>query len=507
MPYRPMPRIIDMELRIESWKHLLKTTDFGAGIDHKSLTELEHALYGHVVLPGDPSYEQDRQENNTAFQAYPQIIVYCVVPDDVRACLQFAQAHDLWVACRSGGHSTAGYSVNSGMVIDVSQMNSVCVDPQRKLARVGAGTNFGRLNAHLNGYGLHVPGGACETVCVAGYMQGGGYGYTSRKFGMNCDNVESFRMMLRDGRIVTASPREHHDLFWAVRGGTGGNFGVLLDITYHVHKLDPVWGFARVWEGKHAAALMHELQANYMRSGAPSELGYMGNVAHHHGQLVFVLQGLFIGDPQAGNRALESLSSIATPVQELETVLPYAKMDTWLDNSPYPVPDVPNVISEDKQAGYIDRPLSVNDWQDVVDQYTTTPFSYNTLVIEPYGGAITEGPQHDNAFIHRDVDMDLFVDVFWRNEIEKKQSVDWLNEYMAFMEKYFNGRSYQNYPRRTLKDYRRMYFGHAFDRLLSVKDKYDPQPYFFNYQQSIKPYDYQSTETEQVVEVAVVETD
>ncbi len=494
MAYRPTQRIIEAEQRIRAWKIAFENNQYTPGINFKSIADLDSELYGNVVLPCDPCYDRDRQESNPAFQAYPQMIVYCEVVEDVRLSLQFARAFSLRVACRAGGHSTAGYSVNDGMVIDVSRMNSVCVDPQRKLARVGAGTNFGRLNAHLNDYGLHVPGGACEHVCVAGYMQGGGYGYTSRKFGMNCDNVQSFQMMLRDGRVVTASARENDDLFWAVRGGTGGNFGVLLEITYQLHKLEPVWGFARVWDIDQAAGLLEVLQADYMRTGAAPELGYMGNLASYQGQKQFVLQGLYIGSEAEGRRALEALNTIARPLREQETLLPYARMDGWLDKNPYPIPDMSTGAKEDKLAGYIEKPLYAADWQDVVDYYKTTPCDANTVVIEPYGGAINEVPVGENAFIHRNVDMDFFVDVFWQDESEKPAAVAWLEGYRDCMKNYFNGHVYQNYPSRSLtdSDYRSMYFGSAFDRLLAVKNKYDPAPCFFEFEQSIKPYDQQS---------------
>jgi hypothetical protein len=210
--------------------------------------ELEAAIAGTIVVPGEHEYERDRQESNPAFQAYPRMIVYCEVPTDVRFAIAYARNAGWQIAIRSGGHSTAGYSVNDGLVIDISRISYVSVDSAAKVALVGAGTDFDTLNAALDGTGLHVPTGACGNVCVAGYMMGGGFGYTSRMYGMNCDNVVAVSVMLADGSIVVANATVNPDLFWAIRGGTGGNFGVLLEVTYGLHDLASVWARAIQWD-------------------------------------------------------------------------------------------------------------------------------------------------------------------------------------------------------------------------------------------------------------------
>jgi FAD/FMN-containing dehydrogenase len=490
MPYRPNQRILASARRIAEWETRLPTDLKNLEISYTALCELERKMRGNLVLPGSAGYDESRQLANPAFQHYPQVIAYCEVSRDVQLCLEFAHAQSLWIACRAGGHSFGGYSVNSGMVIDVSRMNSVDVIPGEQRVRVGAGTSFGHLNAILDEYGLHVPGGACEDVCVAGYMQGGGYGYTSRRFGMHCDNVTAFRMMLRDGRVVTASEERNPDLFWAVRGGTGGNFGVLLDITYRTHELGPVWAFGWVWDIDDAPSLLIELQKGFMKAGAPRDLGYMASMAEHENQKVFAMQGIYVGTGDDGRAALAPLKAVAQPKLEVENTGSYDKMNEWADSNPYPMPGLPDTeVKEAKQAGYIARPLGQDDWASIVGFFKSSPSAYNTVVIEPYGGAINDYPEFGNAFVHRDVDMDLFVDVFWIDDDDKAEAIRWLDDFMDLMEPFYNGHVYQNYPRDTLKDYRSMYFGAAFDALLHIKNKYDPPPYFFHYQQSIKPYD------------------
>ena len=154
------------------------------------------ASSGASVMPGEPDYDASRQEANPAFQAFPQIIVYCEVPSDVSSCIALAINNALWIAIRSGGHSLAGFSVNSGIVIDVSLLDCISIDTLANTLKVGPGVDFDRLNAALDPTGLHVPSGACGNVCVGGFMQGGGYGYTSRNYGMNCDCVMKVLVML-----------------------------------------------------------------------------------------------------------------------------------------------------------------------------------------------------------------------------------------------------------------------------------------------------------------------
>jgi FAD/FMN-containing dehydrogenase len=164
-------------LRVQGWSGWVS---LDSRFSKDDLAALALVIQGDIVLPTDPNYQSDRQLANNAFQSFPQLIVYCEVFSDVRACLVFAKRCGLTVAVRSGGHSTAGLSANDDMVIDLSRLRYVVVNAAERTAIVGAGTNMGHLNAALDVYHLHVPGGSCHDVCVAGFMQGGGFGYTSR---------------------------------------------------------------------------------------------------------------------------------------------------------------------------------------------------------------------------------------------------------------------------------------------------------------------------------------
>jgi FAD/FMN-containing dehydrogenase len=502
----------DAELRVASWDalpsvdllfsdkdadalralHAQKPVSLDQRFSAQDVKDLQTAVHGTVVLPTDLTYHRDRQMSLLSVQEFPQLIVFCEVFEDARRCLEFAQKYRLRVTIRSGGHSTAGFSVNSGMLIDTSRFKHVVVDPKAKRAIVGAGATIGDLNAGLKMYKLHVPSGGCHDVCVAGYMQGGGYGFTSRKFGMNCDNVHEILVMLANGKIVVANSEKNADLFWAVRGGTGGNFGILLQVTYDLHELGDVWGFGLQWQIdsrdgiKNAAAALVEMQTNYMQTGAPPELGYMTFLAWQDETPCVVMRGMFLGPQRDGELAIDSLRRIGATYKDFG-VGQYADLDLKLIESPPGLPQVPDLAREEKQCGYIDRKLDVDDWIHIIDMFLKSPNRSSLVCIEPYGGHINEIPVTSNAFIHRKVDMNLFLDVFWMSEDQqRKDAIAFLDRFMAMMAPYSNGQSYQNYPRRTQQDFRRRYWGSSFERLLAVKQKYDKKN-FFQYAQSVSP--------------------
>ena len=458
------------------------------GITPAELAKLQRRIRGKVVVPGMPEYDNARVGNPVYPHVFsPKIIVYCAVPGDVQVCLKAAHDQGWQVTCRSGGHSSAGYSVNDSMVIDVSLMNHVVVDSRRRTARVGSGTNLGELNHVLGTYGLHVPGGTCDDVGVAGHMMGGGYGFTSRQYGMNCDCVVGVTVMLADGSIVEASAEADADLLWAHCGGTGNQFGVLLDITYELAEVYELWGFCLRWGASETAKALDALQTGFMRSGAPDELGYLAVYTTFNNAPGLAVVGTYNGSAADGKAAIQPLMGVGAPVLEIDTTDTYASLnDELLAVLPgIPPPPAGQGVYEAKQPGYIDKPLGVDGWQKVVDYYETTPNPYNIVVIEPYGGAIAR--VKGSAFVHRDVDMDFFVDSFWSGQPDDpagKEAEKWLAGYLEQVAPWMNGHCYQDYPFRELADYRTAYWGDALPRLQQVKQQYD-RDNFFDFEQSI----------------------
>jgi FAD binding domain/Berberine and berberine like len=452
----------------------------------QAIADLHLKLACQIVLPTDPTYHTARQGFSAPFQSFPQLIVYCQTFSDVRHCLEFAKQNDMQPAVRSGGHSTAGYSVNSDIVIDLSKMAYAVVDRTAMRATAGPGTTFGLFNALLNDYHLHTPGGACEDVAIAGYMQGGGYGFTSREFGMNCDNVIEATIMLADGRIVVADEKRHSDLFWAIRGGAGGNFGILLQTVYRLYDVWKVWGFGLIWKLEDAPVALLELQNNYTTSGASNKLGYMVIVTAQQGENVMLLRGTFNGSREDGMEALRSLRETKGASLQVDMVDTYQAVNQYLTDKPIPIPDVPYAVNEDKQSCYVSRKLSLADWKRLMEKFTESPCPWSWFVIEPYGGKINTIAKGATAFIHRDVRMNCFFGLFWRTPEEREPFERFLDDYMVLLNSFGDGRSYQNYPRRQQKDYAAAYWGAYYSSLVAIKNKYDPDN-VFRYQQSIKP--------------------
>ena len=455
-------------------------------ISREKLAEMEQQLLGQIVLPCMPGFNKDRQEAIlTPYSAFPLIIVYCEIINDVRLCLQWAKEYDWWVTSRSGGHSFAGFSVNSGMVIDLSRMDHVCVDRELKQARVQPGTQFHKLDAVLQMYDLHLTSGTCPDVAVAGYMQGGGYGLMSREFGMHLDSVIEVLMMLYDGRIVVANESQNADLFWAVRGGTGGNFGILLETKYALNPLGQIWGFCLQWPMAEAPQALHELQNNYMKTGAPKQLGYMAVWAIIKGTPTLLMIGVYNGQREEGLQAIASLRACGAPKLQVDKVGKYGELGEALFGL---LPGIPPGQPMITRSGYIADLLSVEDWQGLTEFFATSVNPYNIVGIEAYGGAINEVAAEATAFIHRDVSMDMFMFGFLdkpQGSTEKDEA--WIDAFGQRMAPYQNGHMYQNYPQRDHPDFRWMYWGDAFNSLLFVKQKYDPHD-FFNFEQSISPY-------------------
>ena len=448
----------------------------GAGLD--ILTTLQQQLSGPLIVAGDPGYDAARQLAGPTFQHFPIAIAKCQSSADVRATIAAARRAGWPLTCRSGGHSTAGYSVNDGLVIDLSALSYVRVDPVSRRVAVGAGTTFGVLMTALDGYDLHLVGGGCADVCIGGYLQGGGYGFSSLRHGMHSDVVRAMTVMLADGSEVVASADENPDLFWAMRGGTGNNFGVLLEAEYVATPLASVSGFVVAWPAAHAAEALVLLQERWTGAAVPPALlGYMGMLAYQHGQPTLTIVGMADASVDVPALVAPLVSSAGARLVSV-TEGRYSTLDSSLVTSMCPAPLPASGFCEEKQTGYVARTLDVAEWQALIDHFQTTPSPSNVMMIEPYGGAIAAVAPDATAFAHRAVSMDLVFEAIWYDESQRPAAIAWLDVVRDRFADLVNGHVYQNYPRRGLDDYRWRYFGENVATLLWIKRKFDPDNVF-----------------------------
>jgi hypothetical protein len=462
-------------------------------------------LLGHIVMPGDPEYDTDRKLFNPVFDAYPSMIVYCLAESDVAIALQMAQQSTLPFTVRSGGHCTAGFSAGSGVLIDVSSLTDVTINSTDLIATVACGCPFSKFAATMQLQGMHVPIGECEDVCVGGFVQGGGYGFTSVTFGMNCDNVIDMRVMLANGSIVTASETSNYDLWWAMRGGTGGTFGVLLSVRYRLRALGDVFGWAIIWplqteqDMVNATGALMELQANYMLKNSSPQMNVQVSLCYQPGETAglpldqmqpyLMVRGLYVGSSSEGQAAIAPLCQLPGAVTQWTLQSNFDDLNNQLLNTPYSLPCFPEGTKmpfEDKTSRYVARDLLATEWRALLDYYKTTPSPYSYAYLEFYGGAINAYPVANSAFIHRAAAFDLVLDVFWFNDVDKVTSEAFLDGWMALVEPMSNGHVYQNYPRLNESNYAWRYWGLAQVGLYAVKLKYDPTN-AFRFAQCVKP--------------------
>lgn len=465
------------------------------GIPRDKIKQLQSRLRGKIVLPDSADYDEARKLSNPVFDDYPEMIVYCETEHDAQITLKFSIGQKAEFCVRSGGHCTAGFSSGPGVLIDVSKLDGIHVAHDLNSVTVGCGTKFGDLDATLQLYKRTVPGGECPDVCVGGYVQGGGYGFTSVTHGMSCDNVLAMRVLLASGAIVWASKDTNSDLWYAMRGGTGGNFGILLSITYRLFEIDEVYGFAFIWPltddtaiGQAADAMLL-LQKDYMYDSpyAPEmnmqvSLAYQSkiHVGDPAGDFIpcFMVRGLWTGTPQAGADAVRAIAALPGCIEQWEGTAPFAVMNRKLLEFPQEMPTLTGPVYEDKLSRYVSEMLTREQWVNLFTFFTTGENNLAYGYMEFYGGQITNPVDGPNAFIHRDVAYNLVMDVFWHNDEERALSEKFLEGWKAMVSEFWNGHVYQNYPSVNDPDYARHYWGSVTGHLTRVKAKYDPDNLF-----------------------------
>ena len=464
---------------------------------------LASSLTGALVQPSDASYGVDRLLYNSKFvDLRPRALAYCATSDDVARCIDFATAHGVALAPRSGGHSYGGYSNCDGLVIDVSRMNTITVDTSTNVATVGAGAKLIDVYNVIGASGRLLPGGSCPTVGIAGLALGGGIGVFARKYGLTTDNIVSADIVTADSATVTADATNHSDLWWASRGGGGGNFGVATSFDFSVYPMPAVTLFTLQYPWSAASEMLaawqqwiatapEELWANCQLL-AQGSYGYLAQVA-----------GVYCGTPSALASALASLTGAigSAPSYSFNGSEEYLRaMEIEAGCSGLSVAachlttQTPSGrLSREAYAAkssYVDSPMTSPHVQRIVDAvenlHSRAPTLGGGLAFDAYGGAINVVPSAASAFVHRDKLACIQATYSWSSETSATEIAAgqaWL-DYLGTNVFDASSGAYQNYIDPTLENWQDAYYGSNLARLEVVKRAYDPDD-VFNFAQSI----------------------
>jgi FAD/FMN-containing dehydrogenase len=446
--------------------------------DAPTLQAFQASVGGTMIRPGDANYDSARKTWNGMIDKHPGLIVRCTGVADVIAAVRFARDHDLLVAVRGGGHSLPGLSVcDGGMVIDLSPMKGMRVDPVRRIAVAQAGLTWGDYDRETQAFGLASTGGVISTTGIAGLTLGGGIGWLMRKYGLACDHVRSVDLVTADGQFLTASSAENADLFWGIRGG-GGNFGIVTSFEYQLHPVGPVL----------AGMVLHPLDRakdvlRFYRDftpTAPDELTtYVFMLTSPEGVPAVALMCCYCGELSVGARVLQPLRKFGPPLADEIKPMPYPALQSLLDDA-YP-PGRYNYY----KSHYISR-ISDELIDTMIDAFAKVPSPMSALGFEQCGGAVRRVDVEATAFRHRDAAYDIAILGDWADPATSAANIQWVRHVAAVTEPFSTGGVYVNFLGEEGEEQVKAAYGSHFQRLVALKRQYDPTN-FFHLNQNIKP--------------------
>jgi FAD/FMN-containing dehydrogenase len=448
------------------------------GLDGRQLTlkggtlaELRAALRGELLSAGQPGYDGARRLWNPAFDHRPALIARCAGAADVRQAVSFAAANGLLTAVRAGGHSFSGQSgCDGGLVIDVSPLRAVEVDPLARLARVESGALLGDFDRETQAFGLACTAGVAADTGIAGLTLGGGIGRLGRKFGLSCDNLAAAELVTADGRWLRASEHENPELLWGLRGG-GGNFGVVTSFTFRLHELGPqVFGGTLSFPFTDARALLRRLAEAI--AAAPDEL-YVGPDLEpgEHGDLQLDLDVCYCGPLQDAQAALAPLRRIGKPLHDDLAAQPYTRLQ-----GSEQMPGVARA-SLYLKGGLIDS-LTPALIDTTVGFLESNPAQHVGIGFQPVGGAIARVAPGASAYWNRGASHNLFVWSYWKAAGDAEPQRDWVRRAWTQLEPLTHG-SYVNIIGSGQHENRaQAAYGDNYPRLAALKKRYDPNNLF-----------------------------
>jgi FAD/FMN-containing dehydrogenase len=449
-------------------------------VDPIALTELRRGLRGIALDAGMPEYDPARRLWNAALDRRPALIVRCADVHDVVLAVRFAERHRALISVRGGGHNAAGFAMcDGGMVIDLTALRGVAVDPKRRTARVAGGATFAEFDAATHGHGLASTGPIISMVGVGGYTLGGGLGWLHRKLGLASDNLIAAEVVLADGKVVQASDSSHEELFWALRGG-GGNFGVVTSFTFRLAPLSRVLA-GLVYHPLEAlpeiAAFVREFNASapdevsvwLMLRRAPATPALPSGL---HGRLVAAIAICYSGPTEEGAAIVEPLRRLGRPLLDHVGPRAYADWQRALD------PVWGNGFGNHWAGQYLPE-LTDASAQTMLGHISQVASPFTDVKLVTLGGAMARIGEDATAFSHRHAKYAMAIQTRWTPPHESAEHLTWSREFLEAMQRHSTGGTYVNFmaadddPR-----VRAPYNPRTLRRLGGVKALYDPENRF-----------------------------
>lgn len=451
---------------------LATTTGVGRG--------LQHAIRGNVLMPGQPGFESAAHVFNTRFDhVLPIAVARPVDARDVQAAIRFTVARGIAVRARSGGHSYAGYStLSDGVVLDLRRLNSITVDKGNGIATVGAGCQLIDLSSALADKGVTVPAGSCPSVGVAGVALGGGFGLASRHLGLTIDSLLAVRIVTADGQLRTVDETTDRDLIWALRGGGGGNFGVVTDLVFKLHPLPRSAAYFEVgWPWSAAAEAIAAWQ-----SWAPHAPDTVTSILHLNAGATpsIVANGQYIGSADAVPQLLRPLLAVPGASLRNNTEMSYFSLQLLLAGCADIRAAACHTVSTtsrgtlpretfNAKSDYVAKPLP-GDGRAAMIAATET-HGAGAILCDSYGGAISRIAPTATAFAHRE---QLFCIQYYG----AGSTAGWIDQAADKLRPYVSGMAYQNYIDPSLEHWQQAYYGPNLERLQATRARIDPHHYF-----------------------------
>lgn len=449
-------------------------------------------LRGQVLQKGDDGYDEHRRVWNGMIDKYPRLIARCTCVEDIVAAVNFAREHGLLVAVRGGGHQVAGFGTcDDGLVIDLSPMKNIEVDPEQRVARVGPGCTWGDLDNATQVYGLATPGGAVSDTGIAGLTLGGGFGWLRNKYGLSCDNLLAVEVVTADGRVVRASEGENGELFWGLRGGSG-NFGIVTSFEFRLHAVGPEVMFCFVFHDgeKNEQALRYFREYTAI---APDEVGVIAVMGMFppgleifpqelHGKPYIIFAGCYAGSPEEGERVLQPLRDFGKPLLDFSGRMPYTQVQTVWDED-YPAKIMRYYWKSTTLMELSDEVIAI-----LADQARRQPSPYNTTDIWHNGGAIRRMNADKTAYRGREIPFLVNPEANWKEAKDDEANIAWVREFLKVLEPYSQGIRYLNFGgfQEEGQEMMKAAYGDRYHRLVALKKEYDPTN-LFRLNQNIDP--------------------